>query len=76
MNEPNLNARVMLAGNVVSATQMELAAAVDTFKAACLRNDGPRITITGEAAHAALQAHLDAHNSLYAVIRDSMPSPK
>lgn len=53
----------------VSATEKEMAAAIANFEAATFRGDAARLRLTTEAAHAALQAHLDAKASLWAVAK-------
>lgn len=54
------------------ATKAEMEAAVQNFTAATYRGDAARLRIATEAAHAALQSHLDAIGSAWAVAkRDS-----
>lgn len=51
------------------ATDKELMAAIAMFEAAAMRADGARLGIATEAAHATLQANLDAIASMYAAAR-------
>jgi len=57
------------AAQEVAATEHELAAAVAAFQGAVFRGDAARLRIATEAAHAALQAHLDAKASAWAVTK-------
>lgn len=57
------------AGAEVAATEKELVAAISMFEAATYRGNAVRLKTTTEAAHAALQAHLDAKASLWAVAK-------
>lgn len=54
------------------ATEKELAAALLIFEAAVFRGEPPRLPGATEAAHAALQNHLDAIASSVAVARRSL----
>lgn len=54
------------------ATEKELAAAQLMFEAAVFRGDQARLTLATEAAHAALQNHLDAIASSVVVARRSL----
>lgn len=56
-------------GLEVAATYEELAAAITAFQGAVFRQDAARLRIATEAAHAALQAHLDAKASAWAIIK-------
>lgn len=55
-------------GREHTATAKELAASIISFEAAVYRADRSRINDATEAAHAALQAHLDAFAGLWAVV--------
>lgn len=57
------------AGYEQSATKIELDAAVECFKAECLRGDATRLGLATDRCHAALQAYLDASASLAAIVR-------
>jgi hypothetical protein len=49
------------------ATEKDLTAAVVSFTGECWRDDPRRIALKTEAAHAALQAHLDAVRGVIAL---------
>lgn len=66
------NAQQVQAGLEVGATENELKAALLVFEAECFRGDPVRINRATEAAHAALQSHLDAKASNLAVARRSL----
>lgn len=51
------------------ATEQELTAAIKKFEGEAYRNDAKRLDLATEAAHAALQAHLDAIMSQIAVAK-------
>lgn len=55
----------------VCATQRELEAAVKVFEAECFRGLSARLNRATEAAHADLQAHLDATAANIAIARRS-----
>jgi hypothetical protein len=63
---------VMQASFDRSAAEKEQAAAMLVFEAAVLRGDPARLALATEAAHAALQNHLDAIASSVAVTRRSL----
>lgn len=60
---PNFNAQILEA----VATQKDLEAAVSAFSAALIRGQAGEIGRASDAAHAALQAHLDATATMYAL---------
>lgn len=53
------------------ATEKEVGAAFGVFEAECWRDDPLRLNRATEAAHAALQAHLDAIHSMVTVAKRS-----
>ena len=65
MTSPGL----MRASAEKAATEQELAARIKDFEAAVFRGDGARLAVATEAAHAALQSHLDATAAVWAVAR-------
>lgn len=54
------------------ATRLDLDAAIKRFEAELWRDHAERLNAATEAAHAALQAHLDALSSSLAVARRSV----
>lgn len=69
MSEPVLTPEMHAAGNEVTATEKELIAAIMSFDAETIRNDSRRLVLATEAAHAALQHHLDAKASLMSIVK-------
>jgi hypothetical protein len=51
-----------------TATQKEMEAAILMFEAAVWRSDTVRLNLATEAAHAAMQAHLDSIAGLFGVL--------
>jgi hypothetical protein len=65
---------LMSAASEVTATEKELAGRIQLFEAEVYRGDAARLAIATEAAHAALQGHLDAKAGMWAVAqRDFKP---
>jgi hypothetical protein len=57
---PKLSSEEVAVGLERAATRADLDAAIATFEGACMRGQSDRINRATEAAHAILQAHLDA----------------
>lgn len=64
-----MSADTTKAAQEAAATEQELAAAIAAFQGAVFRGDPARLHLATEAAHAALQAHLDAKASVWAVAK-------
>jgi hypothetical protein len=63
------NPALAAASREAIATEKELAAAIANFQAAVYRECPVRLSRATEAAHAALQNHLDAKASIWAVAK-------
>ena len=55
------------------ATEKEMNASLMVFEAACMRGDNGYINRASEAAHAALENHLQAKAAIYAIAREEYP---
>lgn len=71
MTKPNQE-QLNNAGIERAASKFDLDAALLTFEGAAFRSDGPRMRLATEAAHAALQSHLDAIASNIEVAKRSL----